>query len=172
MLQSTVAMSLLWCSETWALTVKQKRHLRAVQRAMLRKMMHIGRRPEEDYLTWIRRATKKAEEEAKKSGVKCWLSMHLESKWRWAGSLANMSAERWAARTTFWRDSDWWSYQPRGSSSYGARPIRSRPGNMLRWEDDLRKYAAQCDLDSWQEAASNEADWKSHEEAFVMYSWR
>jgi hypothetical protein len=136
------------------------------------KIMHVGRRPDEDYVTWVRRATKKAEEAAKKSGVKCWLSMHLTNKWRWAESLANMDSDRWAARTTFWRDSDWWSYQPRGSSSYGARPIRARPGNMLRWEDDLRKYTDYYELDFWQKVALNAADWNSHEKAFVAYSWR
>ena len=52
--------------------------------------------------------------------------MHLAKKWQWGRTLANFSEDRWAARTTFWRDSEWWSYQPRGGSFYGARPIRAR----------------------------------------------
>ena len=172
LLQSTVAMTLLWCSETWVLTVKQKRHLRAVQRSMLRKLMCVRRRPEEEYVPWIRRATKTAEQEATKCGVKCWLSMHLVNKWRWAGALANMGGERWAARTTFWRDSEWWSYQPRGGSSYGARPFRPRPGNILKWEDEFRKYAAHCSWDFWQKVATREAEWQAHEASFVTYVWR
>ena len=172
LLQSTVAMTLLWCAETWALTVKQKRHLRAVQRSMLRKVMGIRRQPEEEYIQWIRRATKTAEQEARKAGVKCWLSMHLVSKWRWGGTLANFSQDRWAARTTFWRDSEWWSYQPRGGSSYGARPIRARPGNMLRWECDLRKFAAQVGWNFWQIAAKSSVEWQAQEDAFVSHAWR
>jgi hypothetical protein len=172
LLQSTVAMSLLWCSETWTLTVKQKRYLRSVQRLMLRKILFVRRRPEEEYVPWIRRATKLAEERARRAGVKCWLAMHLESKWRWAGQLANMDPERWAARTTFWRDSDWWCYQPRGGSSYGSRPIRARPGNMLRWEDDLRKFAEEKGWQSWSKAALDALSWEEHERAFVEHRWR
>ena len=172
LLQTVVAMVLLWCSETWTLTVKQKRKLRSVQRAMLRKVVCTRRWPEEEYVPWIRRATRKSEEVAKQAGVKCWLIMHMQAKWRWAQELATMGSERWAARTTFWRDSAWWAYQPRGGSSYGARPMRARPGNLLRWEDDLRKYAEHCGWSSWQDAAQDKASWEKHEEAFIKYSWR
>ena len=98
--------------------------------------------------------------------------MHLSLKWRWAGFIANTESNRWAKRVTEWRDSDWWSVQPRGAASYGVRPIRARPGSFLRFEEDLRKYASHCDWDAWQSIALDTVVWDAHEEKFAEWCWR
>ena len=151
----------------------QKRHLRAVQRNMLRRFAGPRRQTDEDYLTWVRRATKEADKNARDAGVECWLRQYLHKKFAWAGRLTNMDEERLAKRAAQWRDSDWWKHQPRGASAYGFRPMRARPGNILRWEDDLRKFAESVAWESWQsKARSAETDWADFAEHFVSGAWK
>ena len=107
--EGSVSKTALWCSESWTSTTEQKRHLRAVQRSMLRRMVGPGRKPDEEYIPWIKRSTKLAGERARDAGVDCWLKQQLRLKWNWAGTIANMTDERWAKRVTFWRDSKWQS---------------------------------------------------------------
>jgi hypothetical protein len=166
--EASVSKSALWCADSWTLTVKQKRHLRAVQRAMLRRMVGPGRKPNEEYIPWIKRTTHIAEDRAREAGVKCWLRQHLRLKWQWAGKIASMSEERWAYRLTAWRDSTWQSEHGTATD----RPSRSRPGNRLRWEDDLRKYAASKGLDAWRTTAQTSATWHAHEDPFIEWAWR
>jgi hypothetical protein len=161
---STVSKTVLWCSESWKLTVKQKRHLQATQRSMLRRIVCIKRHPDEDYVDWIRRATRRAEGLARAAGVPCWVEEHLNCKWRWGRNIANMQENMWAQKTTFWRDAAWSAEQPRGSS---RTAIRSRRGHFTRWEGDFVKYAGMHGWDSWQSIAADEQTWKSHEADFI-----
>ena len=166
--EASVSKTALWCADSWTLSVKQKRHLRAVQRAMLRRMVGPGRMPDEEYIPWIIRSTHIAEDRARDAKVNCWLKQHLRLKWQWAGKIANMNEERWAYRLTAWRDSAW-------QSEHGAetgRPLRSRPGNRLRWEDDLRKYATSNGFGTWRTAALSNATWHDHEDKFIECAWR
>ena len=84
---------------------------------------------------------------------------------------SNMDQERLAKRVTLWRDSEWWRDQPRGASAYGFRPMRARPGNILRWEDDLRKFAESLDWGSWQSIARS-TEWGDFSEQFGNWAWR
>jgi len=78
--QAIVSQSALWCCESWTLSVAQKRHLRAVQRNLLRRFVGPRRKPNEDYLTWIRRATPIADALARQAGCECWLKQYLQQK--------------------------------------------------------------------------------------------
>ena len=163
---STVSKSVLWCAETWKLTVKQKRKLRSTQRHMLRRMVGPKRRPDEDYVSWIKRATKVAETKARKANVLCWVEAFLKAKWRWAGKIGIMPTDRWARRVTTWRDNAWWNTQSKGIVSC---PIRSRPGRFVRWEDDLVAFAAEKNWESWFKAAADPEVWGAHEKEYVMH---
>ena len=77
---ATVSKTVLWCSESWKLTVAEKKTLRATQRSMLRKMVGPRRRPDDDYISWIKRATKIADEKARAAGVQCWCEAFLNAK--------------------------------------------------------------------------------------------
>ena len=134
----------------------------------MRRMVGPLRRPDEDYLSWIKRSTRSAEERASGAGCKCWLDQYLRSKWRWAGTLARMSDERWAKKFTFWRDACWQAE----NESTSNRPQRCRPGNRLRWEDDLRKYAAQAGMIQWSKSALDKDLWGTHEDTFASWAWR
>ena len=162
---ATISKTVLWCAESWKLTVEEKKRLRATQRSMLRKMVCPNRRPDEDYISWIKRATKKAEEKARAAGVGCWVEAFLTAKWRWAHKIMNMALDRWTSRTTKWRDSHWCFVQ-------GSRPLRVRPGRFMKWEDDLRQYAASETWINWQEKAQDPLTWNAHESKYVKWAWR
>ena len=49
------------------------------------------------------------------------------------------------AEVTMWRDAAWQSEH----GNEGNRPLRDRPGNRLRWEDELRKHTAHAQLGPW-----------------------
>ena len=166
--EASVSKSALWCGESWALTVKQKRQLRATQRAMLRLMFGPGRVKDEEYVPWIQRATRIAEERARRAGMQCWLRQQLKLKWRWAGKVSRMEDERWAKRTTTWRDSVWQAE----NSKCGTRPLRDRPGNRLRWEDELRRFAKDLGDDPWQTLALDVEGWMALSEQFSDWAWR
>ena len=69
--ESTVSKTALWCAESWKLTVAQMRKLRSTQRRMFRTMVGPRRRPEEDHVSWIKRATAIADRTARSAGVRC-----------------------------------------------------------------------------------------------------
>jgi hypothetical protein len=161
---ATVSKIVLWCCESWALTKKQTRRLRATRRAMLRRIFGPRRQPEEDYVHWIRAATRRVEELAENAGAGCWLKQYLHSKWLWAGKVACTSEDRIAYRTSMWRDSDWCSKQGTNRTI-----MRGRPGNRRRWEDDLRRYASSQNWDCWKAMAVTDV-WPACSESFVEWA--
>jgi hypothetical protein len=160
---ASVSKTMLWCTATWTLSAKEKRHLGAVQRNMLRRFVGPRRAPDDDWSTWAQRATHVTEERAQNAGVQYWLCVHLWPKWQWALRVAHMPEDRWARRLTFWRDSVWWVGQVRGASAYGVRPIRVHGNHTMRWEDDVRRFCDNAGLGCWQDAAEQEHVWACFE---------
>ena len=75
---STVSKTMLWCCESWTLTVDEKRMLLTTQRAMLRRFAATRRRPEQDFITWVQEATNQAENRARNAGVMSWLDRFFD----------------------------------------------------------------------------------------------
>ena len=67
---ATVTSCALWCAESWTLRSSEIQQLRSAQRAMLRRIARVRRSSNEDYLDWIRRATAKARQLARASGIR------------------------------------------------------------------------------------------------------
>ena len=145
---------------------------------MMRKI--VGTRPgaTEDWVSWIRRATKIAKTWGTKSGVRRWTEAHAKAKWEWAGHATRRGEDTWVARTTRWRDSQWQLVQPRGGNAYrrdGMRThVRPQRRRWLRWEDSLRKYAERHEHVAWQELTNDSSEgrerWKAACEKYVRYT--
>ena len=163
----SVTQAALWCSESWLLTQAETRRLRATQNQMLRRIVCPRRRPEEDHIQWIKRSTKASIGAAKNAGIRFWLEEHYRSKWQWAGHIIRMSPERLARRATVWRDSAWCA-EERRNLPHSLRERRRGRRRWLRWEDDLRRYAATCGWESWQRAATNRDERREHSAKFVV----
>ncbi|CAK0876937.1 unnamed protein product [Prorocentrum cordatum] len=87
----------LYASSTWTLTAAEERKLRSTQRRMLRQMVGIGRLPDEDWVEYIRRATRASMQISERSGVDDWVSMFWKQKWTLAGKLSSPTDRRWCA---------------------------------------------------------------------------
>ena len=172
---AVVGRSLLWGSESWTLTVAEKQQLRGVERSMLRRFAGPRRGPGEDWLVWIKRATKLAVDAAEQAGVQSWVHQHLCAKWNWAGHVARMESYRedsWAFRTTFWRGSAWRAENKPGSALHSLRPLRPRPGRWLRWEDEIAHYVENCGQGNWREAARDKSISISMAADFSNWRWK
>ena len=159
----------MWASESWTLTKRQKQRLRAVQRNMLRRFAAPRRAPGEDWVSWIRMATRQAEAVACEAGMSVWANDHLRAKWRWAGHVARMSVDRthWLPyRATIWKNAAWRSFQTSNLPGYAARIVRSRPGRWRRWEDEIHNFCSTA-LVSWKDLALDRDDWSQREMGFL-----
>ena len=162
---SSVTPVVLWCAQTWTLTSDQKRRLSTTQRDMLRRFAGPRRRAEENWVSWVRRATWAAEAHAVESGVKPWVGEHLKLKHQWAGHVARMKGSMWAHRCTRWRDKAWQRQQAH------VRAMRVCVRRWTRWEDDLVGFAEHSGWVDWSEAAQLRVMWKEHCDDFVRFVW-
>ena len=166
---SSVTQTALWCCESWLLTQGEKRLLQTTQNAMLRRIAGSRRKPDENWVDWIKRSTRQAVRTAKEYHIRLWRDAHLQSKWTWAGHIWRMDSNRLAHRAVAWRDSQWQATEYEVPASLRLhRPVRKR---WFRWEDDLRKYAQHIGRQSWQSMAQNTAAWNAHALDFVKFSF-
>ena len=159
---ATVCSCVLWCCQSWALRAEEERLLRSARRAMLRRILGARRAPEDDYIEWVQRSIHKAEDLAKKAGVRDWETAHLTSKWAWAGHVMRRPSETWVYRTTCWRDSSWQSLVAHSS----CRPLRPSRRRWTRWEDALQKFCTGRGMGNWTELAMDRARWAAQSVAF------
>ena len=164
-----VTQTVLWCNESWLLTKSEKRLLQSTQLNMLRRIAGPRRRPEEDWVEWVKRSTRAARKAAKQSGIRFWLEAHLRSKWCWAGHVMRMNENRLARRAAVWRDSVWQAAEvndlpPRLRI---RRPCRTR---WFRYEDELRRFAAHLGCTPWQDLAQHRDSWLDSCSDFIKYT--
>ena len=161
---STVSSCVLWCTQSWTPRVEEMRLLKTARRAMLRKIVGSTRAPEEEYLTWITRTTRKAETLADAAGVRDWNEAHFRAKWQWGGHVARRSTDSWLWRVSTWRDSEW---QTLALEAGIARPLRPSRRRWMKWEDAFRRFCAANHLGPWAGAASNREAWSAQVESFI-----
>ena len=118
---ATVGGTMLWCSESWFLTASQRLAVRRAQQAMLRKIVAPNRMPEEDWVAWVKRSTRKARDVANRVGIRWWTAAHARAKWIWAGHAAGSGMQTWVRKVLTWRDSVWQSVVDRTSHRYVKR---------------------------------------------------
>ena len=53
---------------------------------------------EEEWIEYIKRSTKEAEEYMKKMKIPCWIEVHRRQKWRMASRIASLPKERWTSK--------------------------------------------------------------------------
>ena len=163
-----VGQTLLWCNESWILTVAEQRVLRSTQKWMLRRIAGNSRRPDEPWLDWIRRSTRVARARALHAGVRMWVEHHLRCKWQWAGHVMRMTSDRLARRAFVSRDLEWYLHETLTKpSSLVCR--RSHSTYWCRWEDDFRKFAARNGWAAWQSRTQSREAWNCWSTEFVRW---
>ena len=88
---------------------------------------------EEDWIEYIKRSSKKAEEYMKKMKIPCWIETHRRLKWRMANRIVSLPEERWTKKIFDWR--------PGLDNKIKTRRLVGRP--KRRWEDDIHEFFKQ-----------------------------
>ena len=162
--------TLLWCSESWILTVSERRALTSAQNSMLRRIAGLRRKEDQDWPEWIRTSTHRARSAARHAGVRFWEAEQLRKKWEWAGHVARMDSARIARRVMEWRDAEWQkSEQDHMSHRHSLRICRPFRTHWFRWEDQLRKMAQSSGWDSWKSLARQKDVWALAKKDFVNF---
>ena len=114
----------------------------------------IGGEEDEDWVSYIVRATHEVELLSDAAGVADWVHERRRRKWRWAGHVARMGDRRWTKLVLDW--------SPIGT---GTRRV-GRP--TMRWEKSLEEFAGRhLGGNRWTEAAKRRAAWRGLEAGFV-----
>ena len=104
---ATVGCCAVWCAESWTWRRAEEEQLQVAQRSMRRRIVKVGRYPDEAWVEWIKRATARALVVAADAKVRDWVAAHYERKWRWAGHVARRPDTALVWRATTWRDAEW-----------------------------------------------------------------
>ena len=171
LLNVTVFKGILWGSQCWKLTEGQEAHLRSVQNHMVRKMMRLGRGPEEQWIPFYRRTLRAAHEAVQRALGGHDLVFQLRHlRWGWAGHLARLDEGRLAKQVANYRSLEWWRdrqeeiradrlrYDPR------RRPGPGRPA--LKWEEQLEVFAASYGA-TWTQLAADRLVWASLQDVYA-----
>ena len=135
----TVGSCMTWCAESWALRESEMQLLRVAQRAMLRRMVAVRRHGEEEWIQWMRRATRKALSLSESAGVRDWVRYHHERKWDWVGHVSRRPCSALTWRTMTWRDDAWCNMMEDMKLQRPLRPSRRR---CTKFEDPARRFCA------------------------------
>ena len=123
---------------------------------------------EEDWIEYIKRSTKEAEEHVEKQKNPYWIETHRRLKWRMARGIASLHEKRWTKRIFDWH--------PGPDTRIKTRRQVGRP--KRRWEDDLNEFLkteetqekTKYDLmnnNSWMTEAKKYKEWKEKEDEFM-----
>ena len=125
---SVVQPTLLYGGSSWTTTRAREHLLRTTQRKMMRTIIGCRRlvvnEEMEDWIQWMQRATRKAEEVMEEHGVPDRVSEVHRRKFEWAGHIARRHDGRWTREILM----------------FSAKGSRSRKRPLTRWTDSLHKF--------------------------------
>lgn len=136
-MKSCVFPTLIYGSQTWALTQAQQQKLQSTQQSMQRSMLSIKRSQ--------KISNKTINQELDISQI---MMEARKSKWMWAGHVCRMESQRWAKRATEWT--------PLNNKRKVGRPAK-------RWRDEFMKEVGP----NWPRLARDRKSWKSITKAIV-----
>ena len=100
--ESTVSPTLPYGCASWTMTRTISNSLVVTQRKMVRRIIGCKRLLGEEYVVWIKGATRKAEIEMAHAGLQWWTASQAERYWSWAGRINNFTDLRWTGRVFHW----------------------------------------------------------------------
>ena len=162
----TVSSCALWGCQSWTPRAEELRSLESARRAMLRRIVGAGRLPEEEWVHWIRRTTRKATLLAQACNVREWVKAHAMSKWAWAGHVARRPPTSWLWRVTTWRDAEW---NAMATDLGSSRPLRPERRRWMKWEHSLKNFCDQNVGAEWKAYAADRNKWSEEGERFASY---
>jgi len=167
---SVIQTSILYGCVSWTMTRQREQLLRTTQRRLLRMIVgtkrtyqldQSGVKELENWVDWIQRATRVAENVMVKYGVHDWIDEVCKRKFHWAGHVSRRMDGRWSKAVLCW-------------CPVGERR-RCRP--LMRWCDSINRFfdsmsTALGQQISWMQLAQDRDAWKALEQQFVLFCSR
>ena len=147
----TVTLVALYASSSWTMTDSMEKALRTTQRRMLRTMLCKRRRPDEDWVAFVKRTTCHAEGLMREAGHNTWVEQYRRKKWPFAARTVRTEDDRWSKRLLSWRP------------FFNCLPRRNVGQPRRRWEDSIAEVAG----GNWSNSAVDKVLWRALEPAFV-----
>ena len=91
--------------------------------------IHRGEIEEEDWIEYIKRSTREAEEHMTKTKIPCWIETHRRMKWKMAMRIPSLPEDRWSSKITEWN--------PALDCTIKTHRLVGRP--RKRWEDEINE---------------------------------
>ena len=149
------------------MTRQREQLLRTTQRRMLRQIVGTRRRPLineagdrtlENWVDWIQRATREAEDAMCKFCISDWVAEVCKRKFGWAGHVCRRQDGRWSRQVLNWCPVGW----------------RDRGHPLMRWRDSFTSFfdnvsAAMTQHIDWMALAEDRDAWNALEEQFVLH---
>ena len=149
--EAVVTPCVLYVCGTWTMTAACEQVLRTTRRKMLRWMVRIARKRDEDWVEYIWRAIHQTERLAADHAAVDWVDVQRQRKWKLARKTARHSDSRWSTRLLYWQP--WFRMSPK-------RKV-GRPKKL--WDDDLAQLAG----GAWPHEAKDATFWKTSETGYV-----
>ena len=99
---AVITPSILYGCAAWTMTKEREQKLIVTQRRMLRLFCRVGRKPDENLVEWVQRATHHVELVADESQEEFWVSVQRRRKWRWVGHVARLTDNRRTHQVLSW----------------------------------------------------------------------
>ena len=142
--ESVVTPCVLYACCAWTLTASMEDRMRRCRRRMLRWMVGVGKKRDEAWPDYMRRATRTAEDLVERHGGNDWISLYRRRRWAFASKTAAKTDGRWTSRLLHW------------IPFFRCLPYRSVGRPHTRWEDHFVKTVG----GNWLEyAAEDEQLW-------------
>lgn len=149
--ESVVTPSVLYGCAAWTMTMEAEQMLKSTRRRMLRWMTGVSRTTDEDWVTYVRRATHHREALATAHAAQDWVDLQRKRKWKLAGQTARQSDDRWSKRLLTWQP--WFRSAPRRNVGHPRK----------RWDDGIVNLAGKA----WTEEAADMTRWNALEAGYI-----
>ena len=149
----------LWGGETWPVhdtLLKQANHM---QMDHLRQMLHINRKPGENWADWNKRSLRQARVQLHKQRATRWSSFILERIWTFWGHLVRGGDE--VRSMIAWKDLRWWREQ----QSMGNRGVKHK--HRFNSNLDVERALSKTGGGRWMHNALNREYWRHLTQTFV-----
>ncbi|CAE7690139.1 unnamed protein product [Symbiodinium sp. CCMP2592] len=150
----------LYAAETWPANQRLLRAANSLQAQHLRRMLHIERRPTEQWADWHIRSLRMARLHMQRGGWPRWSSFILQQIWSLWGHMARGGEEVNAMLQ--WKNLEFWRKEQR-------KPRNSRVNHAARFnpEADVERALESVGGTNWGETAQDRVLWHQLSQSFV-----
>ncbi|CAE7624163.1 Clec16a [Symbiodinium sp. CCMP2592] len=150
----------LYADETWPVNQRILKAANSLQAQHLRRMLHIERRPTEQWADWHIRSLRMARLHLQRGGWNRWSTYILQQIWSLWGHMARGGAE--VNAMVQWKNLDFWRQEQR-------KPRSSRVNHAAGFnpEADVERALESIGGTRWGEAAQDRAHWQTLSTTFV-----